>query len=113
MKKALVLGLAATAMLWQGAAVGADMHITRSPYGEVRQIAVTAGDLNLTVLDGAQELLSRLQFAAVQACNAETTARDLKLYAFQRRCMKDTMDRTVASVSSPLVQQLYAQSRDQ
>lgn len=108
MKTYWAAGLAVGGMLWCGTAFGADVDVTRSPYGEVRQIAVQAGDLDLTRSAGAQELLSRLQFAAVQVCDAETLSPDLKLYAFQQHCMKDTMDRAVASVSSPLVQRLYA-----
>ena len=108
MKTYWATGLAVSSVLWCGMAVGADMHITRSPYGEVRQIAVRAGDLDLSRSAGAQELLSRLRFAAVQACDAETLSPDLKRYAFQQHCMKDTMDRAVASVSAPLVRWLYA-----
>lgn len=105
-----IAGLFAGAVLLGGTASAADMHISRSVYGEVRQLAVHAGDLDLARADGAQELLSRLEFAAVRVCDAETTERDLKMYALHRACVKDTMERAVSSVPSPLVKTLYVSS---
>ncbi len=95
--------------LWSGTALAADVQVSKDAYGEVRQVAVHAGDLDLAKKDGAEELLGRLQFAAVQVCDAETPERDLTRWAFQRTCVKDTMDRAVASVPSPLVKRLYAE----
>ena len=100
-------GLAGLA-LWTGASWGADMSVTRDAYGETRSVSVRAGDLDLGRPEGAHELLARLQFAAVRACDAETPNRDLKLYALQRACVRDTMGRAVSSVPSPLVWRLYA-----
>lgn len=110
MKTYLYAGLGIA--LLSGAALGADVHITRDAYGEVRAVAVHAADLDLMRSAGAQELLQRLQFAAVRVCDAETPERDLARLRFQRACVADTMNRAVASVSSPLVQRLYAVSRD-
>ncbi len=97
-----------TALLCCHAASAADVQVSKDAYGEVRQVAVRAGDLDLARTEGAQELLQRLQFAAVRVCDAETPERDLKMFALQRSCVKNTMDRAVLSVPSPLVKRLYA-----
>ena len=98
-------------MLWCQTASAAEVYVARDAYGEVRHVAVRDGDLNLTTTDGAEELLGRLSFAAVRVCGAETPDRDLKIFALQRICVKDTMDRAVASAPSPLVKHLYAISQ--
>ena len=98
-------------MLWCQTASGAEMYVAKDAYGEVRHVAVRAGDLDLARKDGAEELLGRLSFAAVRVCGAETPDRDLKMYALQRACVKDTMDRAVAFAPSPLVKHLYAISQ--
>ncbi len=98
-------------MLWCQTASGAEVYAAKDAYGEVRHTAVRAGDLDLTRKDGAEELLQRLAFAAVRVCDAETSNRDLKMHKFHRACMKDTMDRAVASVPSPLLKRLYADSQ--
>ena len=103
----LVIGI----VLLSGAALGDDMHVTKDAYGEVRQVSVRSGDLDLTRAEGAQALLQRLEFAAVRVCDARAPDRDLRMMAFRRACVADTMNRTVASVSSPLVKRLYADSR--
>lgn len=100
-------------VLWSGAALGDDMQVTKDAYGEVRQIAVQTGDLDLTRTAGAQTLLQRLRLAAVRTCDANTTYREIRRQAFWRACVADTMDRAVASVSSPLVKRLYADTRRQ
>jgi len=105
----LVIGI----VLWSGAALGDDMHVTKDAYGEVRQVSVRSGDLDLTRAEGAQALLQRLEFAAVRVCDARAPDRDLRMMAFRRACVADTMNRTIASVPSPLVKRLYADSRDQ
>jgi UrcA family protein len=103
----LIIGL----VLAPCAALGDDMHVTKDAYGEVRQIAVRTGDLDLTRAEGAQALLQRLKFAAARACDANAPDRDLRMMAFRRDCVADTLDRAVASVSAPLVKRLYADSR--
>ena len=99
------------ALLWAGAASGADVHVARGASGEIRSVAVHAGDLDLARTEGAEELLGRLRFAAVRVCDAETPSRDLRRFAFQRACVKDTMDRAVSSVPSTLVKRLYDTSQ--
>lgn len=108
MKAYWAVGLMTGSMLWCGTVAAAEMHVTRDAYGETRQTAIRADDLDLTRTAGAEELLARIDYAAVRVCDADNMNWDLSLYEQHRLCIKNTMDRTVASVPSPLVQRLYA-----
>jgi UrcA family protein len=111
MRRNVPIAFATTVLLWSGSALADSMTITRDVYGQTRTVAVQVGDLDLTRSAGAEELLSRLRFAAVRACDAELTDRDLKMYEFRRQCLRDTMNRAVAAIGSPAVKQLYLSER--
>lgn len=108
MKMMWAVGVVAGALAWGGAAAGADMLVTRNAYGEIRQTTVGAGDLDLTRAEGAEQLLARLEYAAVRVCDADNMNWSLRLYEQHRACVRNTMDRAVASVPAPLVRHLYA-----
>lgn len=113
MKAYGIAGLAVGTLLWCGAAAGEEVHVSRDAYGEVRQIDVRVGDLDLARADGAGELLARIAFAAVRVCGgAESDERDWNVRKLRRDCITDTMDRAVASVPSPLLKRLYESSHD-
>jgi UrcA family protein len=71
------------------------------------QVMVHYADLDITHPEGARALLSRLDFASMKACGGMP---DFLNFAAQRAfkaCMKDTMDRAVASAGSSYVAGFY------
>ena len=101
-------GVAALSLLLFSAPVAAaGMHVTRNLYGEVRSLEVRTGDLNLASKAGAEELLSRLQFAVDQVCDVGTDDQDLKMHSLHQTCVRSTMTRSVAALRAPLVSRLY------
>ena len=107
MKVYWATGLALCTVLSCGAAAGTGMQVARNAYGEIRKTAVRTDDLDLSGGIGAKELLARLEYAAVRVCDADSMNWNLRRDALRRACVRTTMRRAVASVSAPLVRQLY------
>jgi UrcA family protein len=72
-----------------------------------RQVVVHYSDLDMSHQPGAQILLARLENAASQTCGGAPDIRDLNGQAAYRVCLKDTMDRAVASVPTSLLAGLH------
>lgn len=103
MKFSSLRALAALLALAPAAAYAADTNAS----GTVKQIAVHYEDLNLAQESGAEILISRIEVAAKDACGGTPDTRDLKMRAFFGECMKNTVQKAVASVNSPMVSSVY------
>jgi UrcA family protein len=66
-------------------------------------ISVGIADLNLSSPDGAKVVLHRIHAAARTICGDEPDIRFTERFAIYQSCLKSTVDRTVASLDSPLV----------
>ena len=82
-----------------------------TPHG--LQVTVHYADLDITHPEGAQALLRRIHYAAVQTCYGQPEALELQRLAGFKACMKDTMDRTVASLNNAFVASYYDGARAQ
>ncbi len=77
------------------------------------QVTVHYSDLDISRPEGAQELLRRIHYAAVQTCFGQSDALQLQRLARFKTCMHDTMDRTVASLNNAFVASYYDGARAQ
>jgi UrcA family protein len=75
---------------------------------DVVSVKVALAGLDLRSDAGAKVALSRIHQAARHICGGEPDARDLSSHAMFRTCEKDTVDRAVTSLGSPMVIALNA-----
>jgi UrcA family protein len=66
-------------------------------------VSVSVADLNLSSGAGAKIALRRIHNAASSICGDEPDTRVTERFAIYQSCVKTTVDRTVASLDSPLV----------
>jgi UrcA family protein len=77
----------------------------------VNKYVVRFSDLDLSKIDGAAALYTRLSYAAAIVCNS-LRSRDLGIAAKYQACVAQAIANAVASVDRPLVSQ-YHESRTQ
>jgi UrcA family protein len=68
--------------------------------GDIVQVPVSYGDLDLSSPAGAQEMLRRIHRAATKVCGPEPTDR----LSFQRQydeCVRETVNRAVVNMRNP------------
>jgi UrcA family protein len=73
-----------------------------------KQVVVNYSDLDLSRPAGASALITRMRAAAAQACGPAPDIRDLVMSQFYRQCVAEAVDRSVASVNSPMVTEVYS-----
>ena len=66
-------------------------------------VNVSVADLNLSSPAGAKIVLRRIHNAAETICGDQPDIRLTARFALYQSCVKATVDRTVASLDSPLV----------
>ena len=66
-------------------------------------VNVSVADLNLASPVGARIVLQRIHNAAATICGSEPDIRLTERFALYQSCVKTTVDKTVASLDSPLV----------
>lgn len=88
------------------------LRVISNPHGQVSSVAVEYGDLDLSRRAGAQSLLNRLSAATRRVCDVDDNWKDLSRQELMSHCMRDTMDRAVASVPSQSVKRLYAEQTE-
>jgi UrcA family protein len=66
-------------------------------------VSVSVADLNLSSAAGAKIVLRRIHNAATTICGDEPDRRLTERFALYQSCVKTTVDRTVASLDSPVV----------
>jgi UrcA family protein len=71
------------------------------------KVAVHYNDLNLANSADAHTLLKRFEDASEHVCGGRPQIGNLHAQAIHDTCMKEAMDRAVASVHAPLVASLY------
>ncbi len=75
------------------------------------QVTVRYDDLKVSEKSGAQALLFRITQAAAQVCGGKPDVLNLMKMRVFKGCMRDTMDRAVASLGEPSVAELYGLPR--
>ncbi|HEX7886392.1 MAG TPA: UrcA family protein [Phenylobacterium sp.] len=85
-------------------------HAQAAPAPAGASVKVSMSDLNLHTQAGAAIGLRRIEAASNRVCGGAPDARRLDQQAVHRACMRETMERAVASLGSPLV---TAQHTDQ
>jgi UrcA family protein len=68
---------------------------------------VSYADLNLGSRAGADAMLNRIEWAAREGCEARSGRMSLGDLAFQRACVRGSMDRAVTYLGNPLVTARY------
>jgi UrcA family protein len=91
-----IVSLAAAALLSAGVSAQAE-----------EKVAIHYGDLNLSRSADAKTLLHRFEQASEQVCGGRPMIGNLHAQAIHDACVKEAMDRAVASVRAPLVASLY------
>ena len=94
--------LIAAALVFAGFAA-----LTQAQAGDVPQIKVPYGDLNLSSPAGAQAMLNRIRFAASRVCGGKADNRDIPGTTFYRQCVRVAADNAVSQLDAPLVTALH------
>jgi UrcA family protein len=81
-------------------------HLVHGP-----QLTVRYDDLKISERAGARSLLFRMTQAAAQVCGGAPDIMDQMKERVFKDCMRDTMDRAVASLGEPSVAELYGLPR--
>ena len=79
-----------------------------NPNEETYRTTVHFGDLNLKTRQGADQLYSRLDLAAMRVCEDATDAY-VRLTRTYKECRHEALSDAVREVNSPLVTQAYEQ----
>lgn len=95
-----------------GNAPADSLRVNSNSHGEVRSVSVAYGDLDLSRRAGAQSLLNRLSAATRRVCDVDDNWKDLSRQELISRCVRDTMERAVASVPSQSIKRLYAEQTE-
>jgi UrcA family protein len=74
---------------------------------DAKQEAVSYGDLDLSRDAAAQIFISRIHAAADRVCGGKPDQRDMGEWGAYQACVKQAMDRAVASIQEPVVARLY------
>jgi UrcA family protein len=98
-KTAKTATLAALAAL----SFAATAHAGGSSDPTVTSVSVSVADLNLSSPAGAQVVLRRIHNAAETICGDKPDIRLIQRSALYQSCVKTAVDRTVASLDSPVV----------
>jgi len=101
--KTALASLAALATLGFAAATHAAPAADANPDSAAMSVNVSIADLNLSSPAGAKVVLRRIDTAAHIICGDEPDIRVTERFAIYQSCLKTTVDRTVASLGSPLV----------
>ena len=81
---------------------------TASNDPNVISVVVRTGDLNLASEAGAKTLIARVHHAAETICGVEPATIEFTMHRIYEACVKATVDRTVATLSNPVVEAAYA-----
>lgn len=73
-----------------------------------KQETVSYADLDLSREAGAKILIARMQAAAERVCGPAPVLADLKFHAIYTHCVRETVQRSVASVDSAVVAKVYS-----
>jgi len=86
------------------------LAITTTPAAadETRSTRVHYGDLNLTEVGDADELVRRVQLAAREVCADNVGERDPRIVADIRTCVRDAMAQAIRDLDHPVVTARYA-----
>jgi UrcA family protein len=95
--------VAALAILGAAATTHASPAAEASSDPSAMSVSVSVADLNLSSAAGARIVLQRIHNAAKTICGDETDVRLTERFALYQSCVKTTVDRTVASLDSPIV----------
>ena len=97
MKKALIAGMFALASIVAFAQPAA------AETGDRQMEIVRTADLDLTHEAGAAALEGRIRAAARRICNRPDHPGELRYWSAYRTCMRETLQKTLTRVDSPLV----------
>jgi UrcA family protein len=92
-------------VLWQGDALAAAS--TAPVAGDVPQIIVHFGDLNLDQPSGVATLYHRISFAAQSVCGEQHRPGSYVISASWRSCMAQAIGRAIAAVDRPALSAYY------
>jgi UrcA family protein len=106
----LTAGLGVVIAIWL-TGVGAAIAQTAPDYKASESVSYS--DLDLSTPDGARTLLRRIDLAAQRVCGPEPSRSPLQPHvtAFYGRCVRDSVDATVARIDSPLLSAMNGEQK--